>query len=187
MSWPNLLLISNMVGLLTAKIISTTMGNDASCGQLYVRITVSPLIFDGAAKYLEVSWDNATPLSGDWVGLFNQDPVKDGVNRALFATRVKSSSGWAVTKTRVNDVMKSEPIEFNSRCLGVWVAYVKADNTTVFTSNCLRTRPTWMVDMKEELSPMKLRKVFIPGAHDAGAYERYKGADTPVTKYSITQ
>nr|CAD7446438.1 unnamed protein product [Timema bartmani] len=163
------------------------MGNDASCGRLHVRITVSPLIFGGAAKYLEVSWDNATPLSGDWVGLFNQDPVKNGVNRALFATRVKSSSGWAVTKTRVNDVMKSKPIEFNSRCLGVWVAYVKADNTTVLTSNCLRTRPTWMMDMKEELSPMKLRKVFIPGAHDAGAYERYKGADTPVSKYSITQ
>nr|CAD7258558.1 unnamed protein product [Timema shepardi] len=155
MSWPNLLLISNMVGLLTAKILSTTMGNDASCGRLHVRITVSPLILNGAAKYLEVSWDNASPLSGDWVGLFHHDPVYNGVNRALSATRVKSSSGWAVTRTRASDVMK--------------------------------TRPTWMVDMKDELSPMKLRKVFIPGAHDAGAYERYKGAETPVTKYSITQ
>nr|CAD7452625.1 unnamed protein product [Timema tahoe] len=208
---PALVLALTLQVTSAAVISRPRVGEDVSCGQLNVAVVVSSLVSDRQARFLEVSWDNASPLSGDWVGLFNHDPSSGSPTGPLFAVSVNTSSGWAYTGTRTDDVMTPGPLDFTSRCLGAWAAYVKADNTTVLTSNCLRdqskpplnlqscsilyvtvvsvtrTRPTWLSDMKSSLSSLRMNDIFLPGSHDAGSYQEYSGIETLVTKYTITQ
>ena len=46
-----------------------------------------------------------------------------------------------------------------------------------------------MADLKDRIDGAKLRELYLPGTHDAAAYERYAGlsSDNLNTKYAITQ
>lgn len=76
----------------------------------------------------------------------------------------------------------------DERCQHFWAAYVRQDGRAA-ACNCLRARPHWMSDMKDRIYYGLLRDVYLPGAHDAAAYERYHGlaSDNLATKYAITQ
>jgi hypothetical protein len=71
--------------------------------------------------------------------------------------------------------------------LDYYIAYVSSSGQ-ILTSNCMRIEPTWMSDLPG-FGDLIIREAFIPGTHDAGAYNNYEpilGETLPV-KYSVTQ
>lgn len=154
--------------------------------QLQVSIIVSSVPKDKVARRLILSWDNASPVDGEWIGLFNEEPSSSSV--PLFVVQPQSSSGWVETNSH-ETASPSHDLGYIKRCLGFWVAYVSADNSTVVASSCLQTEPTWMSDLEAELSPLLLRQIFLPGTHDTGAYEEYNSSSESnlIVKYTITQ
>lgn len=76
----------------------------------------------------------------------------------------------------------------DERCQYYWAAYVR-QNGQIVACNCLRAHPNWMADLKDSIKRAKLRELYLPGTHDAAAYERYAGlsSDNLNTKYAITQ
>ncbi|PNF25047.1 hypothetical protein B7P43_G06994 [Cryptotermes secundus] len=153
--------------------------------ELQVSIIVSPVPKDNVARRLILSWENASPLSGDWIGLFNEEPTDLSI--PLFVVQPHNPSGWAET-TSHETASYSQDLGYSKKCLGFWAAYKSAGNSTL-ASSCLHTEPTWMSDLKTELSPLLLRQIFLPGTHDAGAYDRYNSssANNLIVKYTITQ
>ena len=73
-------------------------------------------------------------------------------------------------------------------CQYFWVAYVR-QNGQVAACSCLRARPNWMWDLKDQLQNAPLRKTLLPGTHDACAYARFQGgiSNNIATKYAVAQ
>jgi hypothetical protein len=153
--------------------------------QLQVSVIVSPIPKENIARRLILSWENASPVSGDWIGLFNEEPRNLSV--PLFVVQPQKPSGWAETGAH-ETASPSHDFGYSKKCLGFWAAYINANNNTL-ASSCLHTEPTWMSDSKAELSPLLLRQIFLPGTHDAGAYEEYNPSseNSLIVKYTITQ
>jgi len=151
--------------------------------QLQVSIIVSPVPKDGVARRLILSWENASLVSGDWIGLFDEEPSNGSI--PLFVVWPQSPSGWAETDFHETP----HDLGYSKKCLGFWVAYVRAHGNTVAATSCLETEPTWMSDLQTELSPLLLRQIFLPGTHDTGAYEEYDpdAEGNLLVKYTITQ
>jgi hypothetical protein len=151
-----------------------------------VSIIVSSVPKDDVARYLILSWENAYPINGDWIGLFDEEPSSSSI--PLFVVQPQSSSGWVETNSH-ETAPPSHDLGYTKKCLGFWVAYVSANSSTIVTSSCLQTEPTWMSDLKTELSPLLLRQIFIPGTHDTGAYEEYdpSSEQSLIVKYTIAQ
>jgi hypothetical protein len=124
-------------------------------------------------------------VSGDWIGLFNEEPTNLSI--PLFVVQPQNPSGWAETDAH-ETASPSHDFGYSKKCLGFWAAYINANNNTL-VSSCLHTEPTWMSDSKAELSPLLLRQIFLPGTHDAGAYEEYSPSseNSLIVKYTITQ
>jgi hypothetical protein len=153
--------------------------------QLRVSVIVSSVPKDTVARRLILSWDNASPENGDWIGLFNEEPSNSSV--PLFVVYPQSSSGWVETDFHETP-SSSHDLGYTKKCLGFWVAYISTDNSTIVASSCLQTEPTWMSDLQTELSPLLLRQIFLPGTHDTGAYEEYNSSsENLIVKYTITQ
>jgi hypothetical protein len=153
--------------------------------QLQVSVIVSPVPKDKIARRLILSWENASPVSGDWIGLFNEEPTDLSI--PLFVTQPQSASGWAETESH-EAAVSSHDLGYSKICLGFWAVYKNANNNTLAKS-CLQTEPTWMSDLKTELSPLLLREIFLPGTHDAGSYDEYNSSseNNLIVKYTITQ
>lgn len=155
--------------------------------QLRVSVIVSPVPKDGVARRLVLSWENASPVSGDWIGLFNKEPAIG--SEPLYVVKPQGSSGWVETESHETP-SSSHDLGYSKKCLGFWAAYVSGDS--ILASSCLQTEPTWMSDMESELSPLMLRQIFLPGTHDTGAYAEYDPSteDTLmglIIKYTIAQ
>lgn len=76
----------------------------------------------------------------------------------------------------------------DERCQHFWAAYERQSGQLA-ACNCLRARPHWMSRIKDRIQFGLLREMYLPGTHDAAAYEGYKGiaSNNPATKYAITQ
>jgi hypothetical protein len=149
-----------------------------------VSVIVSPVPKDKVARRLILSWENATPVSGDWIGLFDREPAIG--SEPLYVVKPQDSSGWVETESHETP-SPSHNLGYSKKCLGFWAAYVSGDS--ILASSCLQTEPTWMSDLERELSPLMLRQIFLTGTHDAGSYEEYDPSteDNLITKYTITQ
>ncbi|XP_067011292.2 PI-PLC X domain-containing protein 1 [Anabrus simplex] len=172
-----------LIGLLLLLLVKDAAFSD-DCGALWVSLTVSPLVTTNPPRSLHVSWGNADPLPGDWVGLLNDSSA---LQSPLSSTEVVESSGVLDTRLQA-PVLDSSSLPFTRQCLGYWAVYVR-NNSTVLNSTCLGTQPTWMEEMKDEISSKKMWELFLPGTHDSGSYKLYrpKATETLVVKYSINQ
>jgi hypothetical protein len=153
--------------------------------QLQVSVIVSPVPKENISRRLILSWENASPMSGDWIGLFNEEPTNLSIPH--FVVQPQNTSGWAETESH-ETASSSRDFGYSKKCLGFWAAYKSANNNTLAKS-CLQTEPTWMSDLKTELSPLLLRQIFLPGTHDAGAFDNYNSSseNNLIVKYTITQ
>lgn len=194
--WLGLIFILNDV---TAEVLSRNARQLINCrnqGALDVSTGVrafltvsSPASADGGRiveRQLELNWHQASPASGDWVGLFKQDPSSfplAPLDKSDVAGRQQGTYRTAVTFPRPTFSSRS----LRSECLGYWAAYVRGNRT--LSATCLRNRPTWMWDNRQTLGAMRLRDLLIPGTHDSGSYQEYKGrpSENVITRYTITQ
>lgn len=99
-------------------------------------------------------------------------------------------SGWRPTSVQEKHVSSSQ-LGYKPRCLNHWLVYERprrdgSNQTDVLAVNCLRTRPTWMWDFREEWLDKTLSEITIPGTHDSAAY-RENGENSIVDRYSVTQ
>ena len=156
------------------------------CYPLRVSVIVSSRNTNKIPRQLALSWENASPAPGDWIGLFDADP-SSSTREPLHIVFPVAASGWDYTPFH-ETAPSSGDLGFTKKCLGYWAAYVTRDNTTLVTS-CLHTEPTWMTDHKTLLSSLQLRQIFLPGSHDSGSYKEYNEAEGEGLgfKYTITQ
>lgn len=152
--------------------------------QLRVSVIVSPVPKDKVARRLILSWENASPVSGDWIGLFDKESAIG--SEPLYKVQPQALSGWVETDSHETP-SPSQDLGYTKKCLGFWAAYISGDS--ILASSCLQTEPTWMSDMQSELSPLMLRQIFLPGTHDTGSYQEYNSSteNNLVIKYTITQ
>lgn len=77
----------------------------------------------------------------------------------------------------------------DDRCQLFWAAYLRQNGQVVHCS-CLRAQPNWMWELRDRLQNAKLRKLALPGTHDACAYTKYQGGlagDNIATRYAVAQ
>lgn len=155
----------------------------------------------------------------DYVGVFRWDPTSDSSpqppplplddHRCPVRTRSEAASGYYKTTLRYERPSENgylSPGGLKNPCfLGYWIAYVRmrkfndgrmisnnngSDSTIVVKSKCLRLYPFWMAELKEAIGDLPLTSLMIPGTHNSGSWERYKGLlqseINPVTTYEIT-
>lgn len=145
-------------------------------------------------RQLEISWSSIDGgyLPGDQLvvyqyiseAMFCQPAGSAVVERVAIDARIANDS-WIRLNTSMPHFVAGDLID--ERCQHFWVAYLRLDGQLV-ACNCLRARPNWMSDLKETIKTAKLREIFLPGTHDAAAYERYAlTSDNIATKYAITQ
>lgn len=133
-----------------------------------------------------LNWYNGEVESGDWVGLFDHDPVNNPVDPLKRVMAADYPSGSYTTS-----VMFPRPdlnnISMERQCLGFWIGYIRLGST--IASDCLKIQPNWMWEIQNEISPLRFRELMIPGAHDSGSYEYYVGkvTDNIVTRWATTQ
>ena len=169
--------------MITVCVLLTESSDE--CKELRVSIIVSSLNTNSLPRQLIVSWENASPAQGDWIGLFDNDP-SNSTDNPLHRVMPDTTSGWIQTDVHETPTSSGD-LGFTKKCLGYWVAYVSAANMTL-ASSCLHTEPTWMSDMKTQLSPLLMRQIFLPGSHDSGSYKEYNAVEDDLAfKYTITQ
>lgn len=106
-------------------------------------------------------------------------------------------SGWRATNVQEKHVPSAQ-LGYASRCLNYWVAYERpapTDNpiqptqfnqSQVLAVSCLRTRPTWMHDFRDEIGRLRLVDLFIPGTHDSASVQE-DGRNNFIDRFTVTQ
>ncbi|CAG7653048.1 unnamed protein product [Allacma fusca] len=139
-------------------------------------------------RELELNWVNFDypNYAGHSVKLFDHDPEQDP-SSPLSSHTVGESTGYVKTNFRL------EVLNFTSVrqefCLA-WMGYFRSGDTRPYKSNCLRLYPTWMNDIRDIIGNKPLRKLMIPGTHDAGAWIVYDGSfasDGILARFTYTQ
>ncbi|BET01069.1 protease [Nesidiocoris tenuis] len=138
----------------------------------HIEITVSPIVTPDTLRILDISWrceDNW--VEGDWVALYNVEPTEKS-QPSKFSHVVKEDEGWVRTYIPENRTFPETP-SFKKQCLGWYAAYWRQSDmiTLPVATTCLTTNPTWMEDNWESIKSISLRNIFLPGTHDAGAYQ----------------
>lgn len=159
------------------------------CNEPQIDILISPMISRDKIREIELSWKVMNAEKGDWVALYNEDPIINPNAKALFKSYTNDLN-WVRTGIQENRDFSKLPLH-NSTCMGYWSAYWKRkdDHDTLITSSCLRTFPTWMGDIKSKIKDLKLRDLFIPGTHNSAAYlmAYYPFKETTYQKYVYNQ
>ncbi|GIZ05322.1 PLCXc domain-containing protein [Caerostris extrusa] len=123
--------------------------------------------------------------SSPFVGLYVHDPELDPTNHLVLRKPFACPNGRFETLVSLPYVNFDDKHNV-SRCLGFWAAYLEAGR--LVHSNCLRTHPDWMYNMKEIIGNKTLKCLMLPGTHDSGCYRRYDPyKDTIFDKYVYTQ
>nr|CAD7260576.1 unnamed protein product [Timema shepardi] len=60
--------------------------------------------------------------------------------------------------------------EEGSHCFPYWIASFR--NSILLHSDCLKIRPTWMGDNRQQLGSAPLVSLFLPGTHNSGSHQR---------------
>lgn len=176
----------------------TTNHNKATIiPNLSVGIASLAAVIDGQVqeRQLEISWFSIDGgyLEGDRIVLYQYifeanfcQAAGSAVVEQVVMDAQKANASWVRLNTGMPHLEAGDLID--ERCQHYWAAYIRQDGRIV-SCNCLRARPNWMSDMKEKIKDVKLRELYLPGTHDAAAYERYAGlsSDNINTKYAITQ
>ncbi|XP_032780969.2 PI-PLC X domain-containing protein 1 isoform X2 [Daphnia magna] len=176
----------------------TTNHNKANIiPNLSVGISSLAAVIDGQIRerQLEISWVSIDGgyLEGDQIILYQYisevnfcQSAGSAVVEQIVIDAQMANDSWVRLNTGMPHLEAGDLID--ERCQHYWAAYVRQNNQIV-TCNCLRARPNWMSDMKDKIKDVKLRELYLPGTHDAAAYERYVGlsSENMKTKYAITQ
>lgn len=143
------------------------------------------VLFD---RMLEMNWDNFQHSPNDAIGLFPVNPV--GMNASTIEDNVLELHQVSLGSGNIKTSVRYDRIPLNAsmdRCLGFWVAYLRRDSDNpVVTSDCLSIHPTWMNDLKNEISNVPLSSLMIPGTHNAGSWIHYQGwpSENPLIRYT---
>ncbi|CAG7827403.1 unnamed protein product [Allacma fusca] len=139
-------------------------------------------------RELELNWMNFDFDNYDnhLVTLFDHDPEQDP-SSPLTSYAVRERTGSVKTNYRL-EVLNFTNVR-QEFCLA-WIGYFRSGDVRPHKSNCLRLYPTWMNDLKDIIGNKPLRKLMIPGTHDAGAWLVYDGSvasDGLIAKFTYTQ
>lgn len=140
------------------------------------------------SRQLELNWYNAIPQDRDWVGLWTEsDPRANWTEPLERAWVVGKSKGFYRTSVTF-PMFEFTAQDLKYQCLNFWVAYVRGKNETVAVE-CLKIRPTWMWDSRKLIGGFSLSQLMIPGTHNSGSYQDYRGkrSETLMTRYKICQ
>ena len=137
---------------------------DASDPEVFVTVNAAgsvSLLGKDSNQVRNVVLNWITPTLGkdqrDWVGLFDKDVSHEKSLQAEQAlVRV------VLNKTISNHYKTGIPLEYQTYpgaevCLRFWIVYVRG--TEVLKSNCLRTNPSWMYDLREDIGQLPLTHV----------------------------
>ncbi|XP_013775425.1 PI-PLC X domain-containing protein 2-like isoform X2 [Limulus polyphemus] len=149
-------------------------------GSLRVFLTVSSLVStspsgDITERQLELNWLGGTRNEGDRVMLFDRDPKQSLERSLVMIDPLLHVSGYYKTNVQFPHLNFASH-NLTTNCLGFWIAYLRQDK--VLASSCLRARPYWMKENKEWIKDIPLVNLMIPGTHNAGSYQRYKGSES---------
>ncbi|GAB6027662.1 hypothetical protein CHUAL_001903 [Chamberlinius hualienensis] len=137
-------------------------------------------------RQFQLNWYNGTAFDGDWVGLFDHDPLVDSSNPldSINATDYPENFYRSSVMYPRPD-MNSLSVE--KQCLGYWIGYIRQG--LVIASNCIKTQPNWMWEIREYISPLLVTAVMIPGTHDAGSHKEYVAfqSDNWYSRWYVTQ
>nr|CAD7406621.1 unnamed protein product [Timema cristinae] len=137
-------------------------------------------------REIELNWETTgceEELPPEWVELFNTDPhTNTHSDRPVSLLRVKPSDypdGFYKTNLSLGRPpypggwSKDEGAgvkEEGSHCFPYWIASFR--NSILLHSDCLKIRPTWMGDNRQQLGSVPLVSLFIPGTHNSGSHQR---------------
>lgn len=120
-------------------------------------------------RRLEINWEVNEVLEGDWVGIFDHDPL-DEWSSPVETVIPKVPSGYHLTNHSLPHLPVHTSLKEGS-CLGWWTAYMRNDSPLV--TDCIKVHPRWMSVLMKQLGNIPLRHLVLPGAHDAGTYVPY--------------
>ena len=142
-------------------------------------------------RRLEIWWYDFDSQPGDTVAIFlhqTGQPSECQLANAILveSIKVELNQTWARANTSLPN-LSYEQLSQMDRCVMYWVAYLRQGQ--ILACNCLRTQPNWMWELRDQIGTQLLRQVFLPGTHDAAAYEMYRGSSSNniATKYAIAQ
>ncbi|CAM1298868.1 METTL6 (predicted) [Pycnogonum litorale] len=158
-----------------------TVSADASVGFFNRKITERLLVLNWYGKDAD--------HQDDKVALYDKDPSGNISDYQTLAQVYPARSRGNHFKTDVSFPHQTFEVKDTnlSRCLGFWIVYLR--NEKQIKLNCLRSRPNWMRNLRNEIGEHQLRRLMIPGTHDSGAYAKYTqfSGHNVITKLSITQ
>ncbi|XP_066999455.2 PI-PLC X domain-containing protein 1 [Anabrus simplex] len=147
-------------------------------------------------RELELNWDPDCPP--EWVGLFEHEPsteVDTGPEPLVKVTPSDHPEGFF--RTNVSLGRPPLPGGWNrdegitplvgDHCFPYWIGSFR--NGSLLQADCFKIRPTWMWDHRQQLGPMPISSLFIPGTHNSGCH--HKGATLTrrdsFARYLLTQ
>ncbi|CAG0920752.1 unnamed protein product [Notodromas monacha] len=142
-------------------------------------------------RKIELRWRGGSTYPTDEVALYLGHPASQNASLLVSYNVYDHINNRVVTEYQMPRYHFSadDPSAWTKpECLGnFYGAYLKGGEIT--STNCLSTLPTWMEDNADAFEKLELRKMLIPGTHDAGAYREYDGlaSDNLIVKYAITQ
>ncbi|KZS17294.1 PI-PLC X domain-containing protein 1 [Daphnia magna] len=159
-----------------------------------VFLTLSPLAKSTAGgniqqRQIEINWhgNRAVAQPGDWIGLYEHDPVNNPTLPLRQITVDGRNNGYHKTDVQFGFPTIDPQLLIEDTCLGYWIGYIR--NGVTISINCLKIRPSWMWQNREILGPVSIRQLFLPGTHNSGSYRPYNGhsSDTVFMRYLICQ
>jgi len=204
LSMPLLLLLGQVEAgrqVRSATACSQETATNLSAPHLSVFLTVNSLakvFWNGSfqKRRLELNWV-APPdrQESDFVALYRDDPRWAGPNSYLIRVKAGRPGGYFLTKIAFPDIDILHPAVLSvppkTMCLyNYYIAYVREG--TILKFNCIKIQPRWVEDMKEDgidVGRLQLHSLFIPGSHNAGAYNKFTSYtdDTVLLRYSVNQ
>ncbi|XP_076350893.1 PI-PLC X domain-containing protein 2-like [Tachypleus tridentatus] len=126
-------------------------------------------------RQLELNWVGGSRNTGDIVALYNHDPENSLESPVLTINPLLYVGGYYKTNVQFPRVHFTAN-NLTSDCLGFWVAYARQGE--ILGCSCLHARPTWMKDNGRKIRNIPLVQLMIPGTHNSGSYQQYKGLDS---------
>ena len=115
-----------------------------SSEEIRVFLTLSPLVrtIGGRTqqRQIELNWHSGETFAGDWIGLYDHDPVSNPAS-PLRQVAVRNSGYYKTDVEFAFPVIDRQNID-GDVCLGYWIGYNR--NGVTIASNCLKLRPGWM-------------------------------------------
>jgi len=182
----------------SATACSQALASNLSSPHLSVYLTINSLAkvyWDGTfqKRRLELNWVAPTDRQEtDFVGLYRDNPRWAGGDNPLIRVPAGHPGGYYLTSVAFPDIDILHPALLSTpprtMCLyNYWIAYVRQGE--VLEANCVKIQPAWMGEMADLLGPLQLHSLFLPGSHNAGAYNKFTSYtdDTVLLRYSVNQ